>query len=65
MRFMIMVKANQDTEAGKMPEEKLLAAMAKYHEDLAKAGVLTRCHRPASQFPGLAGQILRRQADLG
>jgi hypothetical protein len=40
MRFMIMVKANQDTEAGKMPEEKLLAAMAKYHEDLAKAGVL-------------------------
>jgi hypothetical protein len=40
MRFMIMVKANHDTEAGKMPEEKLLAAMAKYHEDLAKAGVL-------------------------
>ena len=40
MRFMIMVKANQDSEAGKMPEEKLLAAMAKYHEDLAKAGVL-------------------------
>ncbi len=40
MRFMIMVKANQDSEAGVMPEEKLIAAMAKYHEELAKAGVL-------------------------
>ena|SRR5208337_2293341 len=40
MRFMIMVKANKDSEAGVMPEEKLIAAMAKYHEELAKAGVL-------------------------
>jgi len=40
MRFMIMVKANKDTEAGVMPEEKLFAAMATYHEELAKAGVL-------------------------
>lgn len=40
MRFMIMVKASQDTEAGVMPEEKLIAAMAAYHEELAKAGVL-------------------------
>jgi hypothetical protein len=40
MRFMIMVKANKDTEAGVMPEEKLIAAMAAYHEELAKAGVL-------------------------
>jgi hypothetical protein len=40
MRFMIMVRANKDTEAGKMPEEKLIAAMADYHEQLAKAGVL-------------------------
>jgi hypothetical protein len=37
---MIMVKANKDTEAGVMPEEKLLAAMAAYHEELAKAGAL-------------------------
>ena len=35
---MIMVKASQDTEAGVMPEEKLIAAMAAYHEELAKAG---------------------------
>ena len=40
MRFMIMVKANADSEAGKMPEEALIAAMATYHEELAKAGVL-------------------------
>jgi len=39
---MIVVKATKDTEAGKMPEgkEKLFAAMATYHEELVKAGVL-------------------------
>ena len=40
MRFMIIVKATKDSEAGVMPEEKLIAAMATYHEELAKAGVL-------------------------
>jgi len=40
MRFMILVKATKDTEAGAMPEEKLIASMATYHEALAKAGVL-------------------------
>jgi hypothetical protein len=40
MRFMIMVKGNKDTEAGKMPEEALIAEMAAFHEELAKAGVL-------------------------
>jgi len=40
MRFMILVKATGDSEAGVMPEEKLIAAMATYHEELAKAGVL-------------------------
>jgi hypothetical protein len=40
MRFMILVKATRDSEAGVMPGEKLMAAMATYHEDLAKAGVL-------------------------
>lgn len=40
MRFMMMVKANKDTEAGAMPEEKLIAAMGKYNEELQKAGVL-------------------------
>jgi hypothetical protein len=40
MRFMIMVKATRDSEAGVMPEEGLIAAMAKYHEELVKAGAL-------------------------
>ena len=40
MRFMIIVKATKDTEAGKIPEERLFAAMAAYHEELVKAGVL-------------------------
>lgn len=40
MRFMIIVKASKNSEAGVMPEEKLIAAMATYHEELAKAGAL-------------------------
>ncbi len=40
MRLMIIVKATLDSEAGVMPEEKLIAAMAEYHEELARAGVL-------------------------
>lgn len=40
MRFMILVKATTDSEAGKMPTEKLFAEMAAYHEELEKAGVL-------------------------
>ena len=40
MRFMIIVKASKESEAGVMPEEKLLAEMAQYHEELVKAGVL-------------------------
>src|SRR5207253_10419569 len=39
-RFMILVKASQDSEAGKMPPESLFAEMAKYHEELQKAGML-------------------------
>ncbi len=40
MRFMMIVKANQESEAGIMPDEQLLAAMGKYNEELMKAGVL-------------------------
>ena len=40
MRFMIIVKGNKDSEAGQMPEEALIAAMAEYHEELVKAGAL-------------------------
>ena len=40
MKFMFIVKATKDSEAGVMPSEKLLAEMGKYHEELQKAGVL-------------------------
>jgi hypothetical protein len=40
MRFMVMVKANSDTEAGVMPSEQLLTDMGQYNEELVKAGVL-------------------------
>ncbi len=40
MRFMIIVKADQNSEAGVMPSERLLAEMGKYNEELAKAGVI-------------------------
>jgi len=40
MRFMMIVKANKDSEAGVMPEEEMIAAMTRYNEELAKAGVL-------------------------
>jgi hypothetical protein len=40
MRFMIIVKASRESERGVMPGEALIASMADYHEQLAKAGVL-------------------------
>ena len=40
MRVMVLVKANAESEAGVMPSEELLAAMGKYNEELAKAGVM-------------------------
>jgi len=40
MRFMAIVKANKDSEAGVLPSKELLAAMGKFNEELVKAGVL-------------------------
>ena len=40
MRFMLLLKADKTTETGKLPDEKLLAEMGKYNEELVKAGVL-------------------------
>jgi len=37
---MVIVKANNDSEAGKMPDEKILTSMGKYNEELVKAGVM-------------------------
>ena len=40
MRFMVLVKANKDSEAGVMPTEKMLTEMGKFNEELVKAGVM-------------------------
>src|ERR671915_2316014 len=40
MRFMILIKANKDTEAGVMPSEELLREMGNFNEELVKAGVM-------------------------
>ena len=40
MRFMVMVKANRESESGTLPDEKLLTEMGKFNEELVKAGVL-------------------------
>jgi len=40
MRFMIIVKANKDSEAGVLPTEKMLTEMGKFNEELVKAGVM-------------------------
>jgi hypothetical protein len=40
MRFMVMVKANKDSEAGVLPDKKLLADMGNFNEELVKAGVM-------------------------
>jgi hypothetical protein len=40
MRFMVIVKATEESEAGVMPDEKILTAMTKYNEELAEAGII-------------------------
>lgn len=51
MRYMIIVKANVSTEAGVLPDPGLIAAMADYHQELARAGVLLDANglKPSSQ----------------
>jgi hypothetical protein len=51
MRFMVIVKANKESEAGALPDKKLLADMGKYNEELAKAGILLAAEglRPSSK----------------
>lgn len=51
MRFMMLIKASQNFEAGILPDEKMLSEMATYTEELVKAGALIACERllPSSQ----------------
>ena len=70
MRFMILVKASADSEAGVMPSEELLTAMGNFNEALAQAGVLVSAdglhpsdagyalwHHELSVQSGLAGAL--------
>jgi len=51
MRFIMIVKANTDSEAGQMPSDEMIATMGKYNEELMKAGVLVDLSglKPTSQ----------------
>ena len=40
MKVIVLVKASKDSEAGAMPDDRLIAAMTKYNEEMAKAGIL-------------------------
>jgi hypothetical protein len=60
MRFMILVKASADSEAGIMPSEALITEMGNFNEELVKAGILIDCRRLASQQQGGPRTVLRR-----
>ncbi|GEM_PF-1976719 len=66
MRFMILVKADKNTEAGMPPSEQLIAEMGKYNEELAKAGVLLAAEglQPSSKGARDVGRSLDRRLAL-
>lgn len=61
MRFMILVKASADSEAGIMPSEELITAMGNFNEELVKAGILIDANGLHPSSKG-ARAFLRRQA---
>ena len=62
MRFMVLVKADKNSEAGVLPDKKLLTEMGKYNEELAKAGA-ARGRRAPAELEGRARAVLRKDAD--
>ena len=62
MRFMVMVKANEESEAGVMPSEELLAEMGRYNEELVKAGVMLAGEGLQPELEGRARAVLRRRS---
>ena len=58
MRFMIIVKADKDSEAGMMPSQELLTEMGKYNEELVKAGVLLGRRGAPPELEGRTCQVL-------
>lgn len=61
MRFMIMIKATRDSEAGVMPSEQLLSDMGRFNEELMKAGVLL-AGNGSSELERRSGEMFRRHA---
>jgi hypothetical protein len=60
MRFIVFVKGDEESEAGVLPDEKMLSEMQKYNEDLAKAGVLIAAEGLA---PSSKGALVRFSGD--
>lgn len=56
MKFMLILKSNKDSEAGKMPSEESIAAMVKYNQEQAKAGILVDA---AGLYPSSKGARVR------
>ena len=62
MRFMVIVKATEDSEAGMMPSEELLTAMMKYNEELVKAGIMLAGDGLQPTSKGVASPVRWAQA---
>jgi hypothetical protein len=60
MKFMLILKASKDSEAGKMPSEETINAMVKYNQEQAKAGILVDA---AGLYPSSRGARVRCSAD--
>ena len=63
MRFMVIVKATKDSEAGVLPDPQLLAEMGKFNEDLAKAGVMLAGEGLQPDLERRAGALFRQRPD--
>ena len=60
MRFMMIVKASKESEAGTLPSERELADMGKFNDEMIKAGRDARGRGPAGQLEGRARPVLVR-----
>ncbi len=65
MRFMVIVKANEQSEAGVLPSQELLTEMGKFNEELVEGRRDARRRGAAAELEGRAGALQRRQADGG
>jgi hypothetical protein len=63
MRVMVLVKANQDYEAGVLPSTEMISQMGKFNEELVKAGVMRAGEGPPAQLQGQTDPLFRGPAD--